>query len=207
MGLQPEHSLSPSDRWTDSERANQTFEQVIRQFIAPDMTNWDTLLPMVEFAMNDHIHMGMQQTPFFLNLGRHPAKPVDLALDGRDKQAKLTAAELTAAWKKARQLLLDVNSRMMQRENKKRRDHHFLEGDMVYLSSKNLSWKHGTKKMCPRWMGPFKVLEVKGPVTYKLQLPEEWKIHNVFHSSLLKPVPEGTRYHFPEPAHSPHYAP
>ena len=182
-----------------TERANQTFEQVIRQFIAPDMTNWDTLLPMVEFAMNDHIHMGMQQTPFFLNLGRHPAKPVDLALDGRDKQAKLTAAELTAAWKKARQLLLDVNSRMMQRENKKRRDHHFLEGDMVYLSSKNFSWKHGTKKMCPRWMGPFKVLEVKGPVTYKLQLPEEWKIHNVFHSSLLKPVPEGTRYHFPEP--------
>ena len=117
----------------------------------------------------------------------------------RDQQAKLKAAELTEAWRKARQLLRDKNSQLKQREDKKRRDHHFLEGDMVYLSSKNFSWKHGTKKMCPRWMGPFKVLEVKGPVTYKLQLPEEWKIHNVFHSSLLKPVPEGTRYHFPKP--------
>ena len=125
-----------------TERANQTLEQVIRHFISPDMTNWDELLPTVEFAMNDHVHEGMQQTPFFLNYGRHPAKPVDLALNEKDKQAKLTANELSRAWRVARQLLLDRNSRMKQREDKRRRDYHFLEGDMVYLSSKNFSWKH-----------------------------------------------------------------
>jgi len=28
--------------------------------------------------------------------------------------------------------------------------------------------------------GPFKISEVLGPVTYKLQLPIQWNIHNMF---------------------------
>ena len=33
--------------------------------------------------------------------------------------------------------------------------------------------------------GPFEIEEVLGPVTYQLKLPESWKIHNVFHTTLL----------------------
>ena len=35
-------------------------------------------------------------------------------------------------------------------------------------------------------MGPFKIIDVIGQQAYKLSLPEEWKIHPVFHVSLLK---------------------
>jgi hypothetical protein len=34
--------------------------------------NWDTLLPLGEFAYNNHIHSSMQHSPFFLDMGRHP---------------------------------------------------------------------------------------------------------------------------------------
>jgi len=49
--------------------------------------------------------------------------------------------------------------------------------------------------------GPFEISEVLGPVTYRLRLPIQWNIHNVFHGKLLTPYCE-TDVHgknFPEP--------
>ncbi|GKF75352.1 hypothetical protein Tco_0224796 [Tanacetum coccineum] len=43
------------------------------------------------------------------------------------------------------------------------------------------------RKLKPRYVGPFKVLEKVGEVAYKLDLPEELsRVHNTFHVSNLK---------------------
>jgi hypothetical protein len=44
--------------------------------------------------------------------------------------------------------------------------------------------------MAPRRTGPFTISQVLSPVTYRLSLPPGWKIHDVFHSSLLSPFRE-----------------
>jgi hypothetical protein len=42
-------------------------------------------------------------------------------------------------------------------------------------------------KLAPRYVGPFEILEICGPVAYRLQLPPQLAaIHNVFHVSQLK---------------------
>jgi hypothetical protein len=41
-------------------------------------------------------------------------------------------------------------------------------------------------KFCAKWYGPFKILKKVGTVSYQIQLPEQCKLHNVFHVSHLK---------------------
>ncbi|XP_027158282.1 uncharacterized protein LOC113759903 [Coffea eugenioides] len=51
------------------------------------------------------------------------------------------------------------------------------------------------KKSQPRFVGPYKILQLVGNVAYKLELPPRLsRIHNVFHMSMLKK-------YYPDPSH------
>jgi hypothetical protein len=56
--------------------------------------------------------------------------------------------------------------------DKRRIDQEFKVGDKVLLSTKYLNLKHSEKsrKLLPTWIGPFKVVQVVGPVAYKLKM-------------------------------------
>jgi len=60
----------------------------------------------------------------------------------------------------------------------------FKKGDKVWLDARNLKTAY-PKKFAPKREGPFKITEVLGPLTYRLDIPKRWKIHNVFHATLL----------------------
>jgi Chromo (CHRromatin Organisation MOdifier) domain len=62
----------------------------------------------------------------------------------------------------------------------------FEKNQKVWLDTRNLKMSHH-KKIAPKQEGPFEIDKVLGPVTYWLKLPESWKIHNVFHATLLQP--------------------
>jgi hypothetical protein len=66
------------------------------------------------------------------------------------------------------------------------------EGDMVYLSTKNISMPKGrASKLVPRYVGPYKVMKaISLSSNYELELPAELvrrRIHPRFHVSLLRP--------------------
>ena len=70
--------------------------------------------------------------------------------------------------------------------DKKHRDVEFTEGELVLLSTKSLKMKGIPRKLKKRFVGPFKIEQKIGQQVYKLLLPETWKVHPVFHISLLK---------------------
>jgi hypothetical protein len=65
----------------------------------------------------------------------------------------------------------------------------FQLGDEVWLNIKNFRLLEGlSHKFMGPYAGPFKVLEKKLFDIYKLELPENLRVHPTFHVSLLKPV-------------------
>jgi hypothetical protein len=70
-------------------------------------------------------------------------------------------------------------------------------GQQVLLSTKNIRPKYGKKKLMPSQVGPFTVIRQVNDVAYKLDLPKTWKLHSVFHVSLLVPYNDSGRYRPP----------
>lgn len=77
----------------------------------------------------------------------------------------------------------------------------FKKGDEVWLEGKNITTTYPSVKLASKWHGPFVIEDMLGPVIAKLCLPHQWKIHPVFHTSLLTPF-KSTPEHgvlFPKP--------
>ncbi|KAJ9529550.1 hypothetical protein QJQ45_013935, partial [Haematococcus lacustris] len=184
-----------------TERANRTLEDMLRNFVSPHHDDWDEHLTAAEFAYNASVQASTGFSPFRLNSGQEPHTPLSLAAptagaataDSETAPAFLErmARDITAA----KQHLLKAQERQAKHANAKRTEHTFHVGDQVYLadsffahtSPSNARAEHATHKFTPRQHGPFKVLEVVTPVALKLQFPEVWKnIHPVVHVSHVK---------------------
>uniref|UniRef100_A0A0W0GDJ2 Chromo domain-containing protein n=1 Tax=Moniliophthora roreri TaxID=221103 RepID=A0A0W0GDJ2_MONRR len=85
--------------------------------------------------------------------------------------------------------LLDIAARRVKERNGRDLDK-FEKGQKVWLEGKNLSLGYPSPKLSPKRKGPFEITEVLGPMTYKLKLPFQWRIHPVFHAGLLSPFKE-----------------
>jgi hypothetical protein len=82
-----------------------------------------------------------------------------------------------------------AQSRQKSYADSKRRPVTFNVGDFVYLRVtplKGMQRFHVKGKLAPRYIGPFKILERRGEMSYKLELPAELsEFHDVFHVSQL----------------------
>ena len=72
--------------------------------------------------------------------------------------------------------------------NPHRRELKFQVGQKAWLSSQHLPIRIGARKLAAKWAGPFEIRAVVGREAYQLALPGSWKVHDVFHTSQLKPV-------------------
>jgi hypothetical protein len=89
-----------------------------------------------------------------------------------------------------RESLKVAQTRQKSFADKRRRDLPFEVGDFVYLKVSPMRGTHRFNvkgKLAPRYVGPFKIVDRRGEVTYQLELPPQLSdVHDVFHVSQLK---------------------
>jgi hypothetical protein len=176
-----------------TERANQGLEQYLRCFCSENQDNWAELLPQAEFAVNNSENHALRMSPFRILYGWDPELDTSIQ-EARDelqkervpvalelaKRVRETHDALAARWRYA----IEQQARYYDRRHTPRT---YSIGDLVLLSTRNLKLRLPSRKLAPRFMGPYRIQDAVGSQAYRLRLPPQMRIHNVFHVSLLEP--------------------
>jgi hypothetical protein len=173
-----------------TERANRTIEEMLRAFVNTKQNDWCRFLALVEHAYNNSVQASTQQTPFFLNHGRHQDTPLSRAVPAR--AAVPAVAEyvegIQEALKSAKACIHVAQQRQKFYADKKRRPHRFAVGDQVLLLVRPDQLPVGmSPKLAKKFSGPYSIVEAIGPNAFRLDLPSTVGIHDVVNASQLKP--------------------
>ncbi|GJZ86989.1 putative reverse transcriptase domain-containing protein [Tanacetum coccineum] len=173
------------------ERIIQTLEDMLRACVIDFRKGWVNHLPLVEFSYNNSYHTSIKAAPFEALYGQKCRSPIYWT---EVREAQILGPELI---QETTERIVQIKQRMQAAQDRqksyadlKRKPMEFQVGDKVML--KVSPWKGVVRfgkrgKLNPRYVGPFKVLEKVGEVSYKLELPEELsRVHNTFHVSNLK---------------------
>ena len=176
-----------------TERTNRVVEEVLRHTINGDHHSWEELLPLVAFAINNAKSSSSKETPFFLNHGAHPHTPVSVGLpEGNLPTLDAVFSNLHSTLAQARAALKAAQDRQKAYADKSRAPHTFQADQLVLLSTRNFKFKDGVRKLHPKYIGPFPILQMVGSNAARLELPATYsRVHPVFHVSLLQPYVNG----------------
>jgi hypothetical protein len=169
-------------------------ENYLRAFSNDSLDTWDQLLPWAQLAINNSFQESVQNTPFFLNHGRHPYIPglttfsrAGVEKGDRASERARWLEDLSLAVTKAKVCLKAAKERMKRHFDNRRTPKELEAGQRVLLSTRNLKFKgENCPKLQPRFIGPFTIEERVGSVSYKLTLPDTMRVHPVFHVELLR---------------------
>jgi len=189
-----------------TERQNQTLEHYLRCYCNYRQNDWVDKLALAEFTYNNSTHSTIGTTPFYALYGFHPQITVHPHTAAAD-QPEVPGAELRAQRLREEREELDKRwaaavAQQAKYYNQKHTPKTFKVGDRVMLLAKNLRQLRPNKKLADRYLGPFEVETTVGShgQAYKLKLPPTYKIHPVFHVSLLEEYHERHKDKPVEPA-------
>ena len=180
----------------ETERVNQEIEMYLWIFCSNQPSTWANLITHAEFTHNHWPHSVTRKSPFFLMMGYEPIALSTILPSSSVPAVETHLKELTATKNKA--LAAHELARQVMANRTRKLFIPFKKGDRVWLEAHNLKWHVTNPKFAPKREGPFTIVKVLLSITSELKLPTMWKIHLVFHASLLSHYGEN-------PIHSPNF--
>ncbi|GKD91799.1 putative reverse transcriptase domain-containing protein, partial [Tanacetum coccineum] len=157
-----------------SERTLHTFEDMVRACVINFGGSWDVHLPLAEFSYNNGYHSSIRCAPFEELYGRKCRSPVLWAKIG---ESGLIGPELVQ----------ETTDKVV-----------LIKEKLKAVTDRQKSYTDNRRKLAPRYVGPFEILEKIGPVAYRLRLPKELSsVHDTFHVLNLKKCLADANMHVP----------
>uniref|UniRef100_A0AAQ4PFE3 Integrase catalytic domain-containing protein n=1 Tax=Gasterosteus aculeatus aculeatus TaxID=481459 RepID=A0AAQ4PFE3_GASAC len=164
-----------------TERLNQQLETSLRCLVAQDPSTWSKYLVWAEYAHNSLPTSATSFPPFQCVFGYLPPVFADNEPEVSVPSALAMIRRCRRIWAAARQVLIRQRDRVKKAADRKRRPAPaYRQGQKVWLSAKNLNLKVPSRKLAPRFVGPFPITKTIGPVAVRLRLPRSLRAHPTF---------------------------
>lgn len=183
-----------------TERANKSIGQILRALIQGNQTSWAKHLVATEFAINSATSASSNFSPFELSGGRRP-RPIPALT--KTFSASPAASELVddirTSHLAAHDALLDARTKQSMYTNKHRRaTPEYKVGEKVYVSSADFNFPPNlARKLIPKYMGPYAIVEAYPHDVYKLDLPPHFKHFRKFGGAKLREFRQNDDSRFP----------
>ncbi|XP_015940693.1 uncharacterized protein LOC107466221 [Arachis duranensis] len=175
-----------------SKVVNKALEMYLRCFCFDNPSKWKDLLPWAQFWYNTSFHSSIKMLPYKALYGRDPPSLIRYEVSSQDDQSLQDI--LLERDRSIEQLKCNLaRSQQFMKPFADRRHRHvtFKEGDWVLVKLQPYRQHsvalRNTQKLGMCYFGPFQIDRKINEVDYKLNLPPEARIHDVFHVSALKP--------------------
>ncbi len=157
--------------------------------------DWFKWLLMAEFADNNALSSAISLTLFFMNKNFHPRMSFDPdTTEYESIRERLQAARAEDIFDHmnrtlifAREALAKTREQMMNQANKHRKKINYKIESKMFLNERNIVTARSFKKLNDKMLDSFTNLDLVGS-SYKLELPESMRVHDVFHPDLLRPA-------------------
>ncbi len=171
-----------------SERKNQWIEQYLRLVTSNDPKGWTHWLTLATTVHNNWVNTTTGLSPNQILFRYNPTLNSDKVLQTHNA---LVESQIQAMTKNRADAIQALN-KVANQKGAPPSQFHLQE--QVWLDASHLKLPHQKAKLTPKRLGPFKITQEISPVAYRLELPPNWRIHDVFHASLLTPYHEMTTH-------------
>ena len=173
-----------------TKHTNQTLEQYLCVFCNYQQDNWNTLLPLAEFAYNNAPSATTSTSPFFANKGYHPNLTIHPERDLASSHTKNLVVNLDELHQELKVTIAEAQKHYhIPADAKQMVPPAFTIGQQAFVKAKFFRTTQPSKKLSDKFLGPFEILAQHGSHSYTLQLPDSiCGVHPVFHVSMLEPA-------------------
>ncbi len=189
------------------ERMHRDLNQILRQFVDDNQSDWAEAIPFAQFALNSRKGGSSGHSPFEMARIYSPENLPAFAYKGASETADQAIETAYLRLAKAKEAIVTAQIKQTDKANRGRRDDPLSQEDvrlawnnankglgkppLLWVSTKNLQAVQGrAKKLLPLFIGPFPVLSYSPRTsTYELRLTDRYARRGLptrYHSSQLR---------------------